>query len=53
MKFLSDPRLFNFVLLALYILNMCRWALAKNGPQSVYWLGAALLNGAITWQVSK
>lgn len=53
MNLLRDPRLLNFVLVGLYAFNSARWAIARNGPQTLYWVGAAIITSAVTWGVSK
>lgn len=40
MRFLTDPRLFNFVIMGLYGLNVGRWAIAGSWPDAGYWLCA-------------
>lgn len=30
-SFLSDPKIFNFVIMGLYVANAGRWAFNKNG----------------------
>jgi hypothetical protein len=49
MKYLSDPRLFNIVILVLFALATIRWAFAGSLKQSLYWGGAFILNYAITF----
>lgn len=48
MGIFSDPRLLNFVLLAIYIANSARWAIAKSWSDSLYWLGAFVITTAVT-----
>lgn len=49
MKFLLDPRLFNYLILVLFAFATVRWAFAGNYWESLYWLGAFILNIAVTW----
>lgn len=50
---LLDPRLFNFIIMGLYLLNTCWWAYNKNWPQTLYWCAAFQITAAVTWGVSK
>lgn len=45
---LSDPRLFNLLIIALFIGAAIRWAFAGNWAQAGYWLSAAVLNVFVT-----
>ena len=49
MKFFADPRVFNFVILALYIANSIRWAVAGNIADVCYWLSAAAITATVTF----
>lgn len=49
MKFLSDPRLFNILILVLFACATVRWAFAGSLKQSLYWGGALILNYAVTF----
>lgn len=46
---LSDPRLINFVLLALYSGNVVRWTVAGSWADATYWLGALIITVAVTF----
>lgn len=50
---LSNPRLWNYLLICLYVVAAGRWAYARNWPQALYWFGAIIINGAATWGMSK
>lgn len=45
----SDPRLFNYVLVALFTLAAVRWAAAGCWADSAYNLFAAGIQAVITW----
>jgi hypothetical protein len=45
---LADPRLINFILLALYAANAARWAFYGSWPDSLYWTGAFIITVAVT-----
>lgn len=47
MKLLSDPRLFDWLIIALFTLAAIRWAWEGNWPRVGYWVGAVILNLAI------
>jgi hypothetical protein len=49
MKILLDPRLFNFVILGLYALNVIRWAIARSWPDVFYWLSAIGITATVTF----
>jgi hypothetical protein len=47
--FLLDPRLFNYVILVLYGLNACRWAVAGKIADVCYWLSAFGITATVTF----
>ena len=49
MSFLSDPRLFNALIISMFLAASVRWAFEKNWPQTFYWLSAAFLNVAVSF----
>ncbi len=49
MKLLADPRLFNFVIMALYLLNALRWALERRWADVSYWVCALGITATVTW----
>jgi hypothetical protein len=53
MKWLFDPRLFNFVILALFALAAIRWAMDKNWGQAAYFFFAFCLNWVVTFSMLK
>jgi hypothetical protein len=48
-NFLLDPRLFNYLIMALYVINAVRWALARNWADMCYWLSAFAITATVTW----
>lgn len=50
MRFLTDPRLFNYLLLSLYISSAVRWTFARSWLDVCYWMGAALLTIGVTFR---
>lgn len=49
MKWLSDPRLFNFIIIGLYALNAGRWAWAGKYADMCYWLSALAITLTVTF----
>jgi hypothetical protein len=43
-NFFSDPRIFNFMIIAMFLIAAIRWAFAGNWSQTAYWCAAAVLN---------
>ena len=46
---LRDPRLFNFVIMALYTLNAARWTYEGKFADAAYWCGALWLTIVVTF----
>ena len=46
---MSDPRIFNVVIMGLYTLNACRWAYARSWPDVCYWLSALAITATVTF----
>ena len=53
MQYLLDPRLFNAIIMSLYLVNTAWWVYHRNWPQALYWLAALQITAAVTWGVSK
>jgi hypothetical protein len=51
--FLLDPKLFNYVILAMYAVNGGRWALEGSWGNAMYWSGAFWITAAVTWGLNK
>lgn len=49
MTLLFDPRIFNLVIMGLYVLAIIRWAIAGNWPASAYWFFALGLTVIVTF----
>ncbi len=49
MKFLTDPRLFNFVIMTMYGLNIVRWAVAGKLADVCYWASALAITATVTF----
>lgn len=46
---LLDPKFFNYLILALYMLNAGRWAVARRPADVCYWLSAAAITATVTF----
>lgn len=49
MSLLFDPKVFNYVIMGLYILNTGRWALNGSWGDMAYWAGAFWITCAVTF----
>ena len=49
MAWLADPRLFNFIIIALYALNVLRWAWEGKWADAAYWAGELWITLAVTF----
>lgn len=47
--FLLDPKVFNYVILTLYMLNAVRWGFAHRIADVCYWLSAAAITATVTF----
>lgn len=48
-QLLKDPRIFNMTIIALYAMNVVRWAFARRPADSIYWLGALIITLTVTF----
>ena len=46
---LTDPRLFNYLIIALFALAAARWAIEGRWLDAAYWACGLLLNAIVTW----
>jgi hypothetical protein len=46
---LKDPKLFNYLIMVLYLLNAGRWAWQRNWADMSYWLSAFAITATVTW----
>lgn len=49
MNLLKDPRAFNFLIMARYLANAARWAVAGRGADVCYWLSACAITATVTF----
>ena len=52
MTWLTDPRAFNFLIMALYALNAGRWAIHGSWADCCYWLSALAITATVTFGYS-
>lgn len=53
MGLLFDPKIFNYLIMALYITNSLRWAFAGSWADVAYWLSACSITATVTWGYSR
>lgn len=44
-----DPKFFNYLIMALYMLNAGRWAWHRNYADVCYWLSAFAITATVTF----
>lgn len=49
LKLLLDPKVFNYLIMILYFLNACRWALERKPADVCYWLSALAITATVTF----
>jgi len=49
MSILFDPKVFNYVIMALYIATSARWAFARSWGDAAYWLCACGITASVTF----
>ena len=49
MRFLLDPKIFNYVIMGLYAANSARWAVNGSWADVSYWLCALGITATVTW----
>lgn len=48
-RLLFDPRIFNFVIMTLYVMNAVRWAVERKPADMCYWLSALAITATVTF----
>ena len=51
-NFITDPKVFNYIIMALYLLNALRWFYAGNYSDVCYWLSAFAITATVTFGYS-
>ncbi len=46
---LLDPKIFNYTIMVLYLLNACRWAVEGSIKDVCYWLSALAITATVTF----
>lgn len=47
---LLDPKIFNYIVMSLYVINMGWWGLVQgHWGQAWYWFSAAMITASVTW----
>ena len=49
MSILLDPKLFNYLIMSLYVINATRWACEGKWADMCYWLSAFAITATVTW----
>jgi hypothetical protein len=49
MSLLLDPKIFNYVILILYALNVVRWAIHGSWSDAAYWIGAFWITAVVSF----
>lgn len=49
MSFLLDPKIFNYVIMSLYALNLAQFAVRGLYPDAAYWFFALGITATVTW----
>lgn len=49
MSLLFDPKVFNYVIMGLYVMNSCRWAVNGSWADVSYWLSAFAITATVTF----
>lgn len=47
--FIFDPRIFSYVIMTLYALNIIRWGFAGSWADSAYWFFAFGITATVTF----
>jgi len=48
-KFLLDPKVFNYIIMVLYALNAIRWGIDGKINGVCYWLSALAITATVTF----
>lgn len=52
MSMLTDPKAFNYLIMALYLLNAVRWGFAGSVADVFYWISALAITATVTFGYS-
>lgn len=48
-RFLLDPKFFNYLIIGLYAMNALRWGIARKPADVCYWLSALAITMTVTF----
>jgi len=48
----TDPKAFNYLIMALYLINAVRWCFAGSVADVCYWLSALAITATVTFGYS-
>jgi hypothetical protein len=48
-KLFTDPKLFNYVIMSLYLASAIRWSVAHKWADMCYWLSALAITATVTF----
>ena len=48
-----EPRIFNYVIMTLYVENALRWAFHGGWADVCYWLSAFAITATVTWGYAR
>ena len=51
--FLVDPKLFNYIIMCLYVINSVQWAAHKSWGDACYWISAFAITASVTWGFNR
>ena len=49
MRIFTDPRVFSYVIMSLYVMNSINFALRREWAQMSYWMGACWITASVTF----
>jgi hypothetical protein len=49
MRFILDPKFFNYLIMVMYAMNATRWAVAGKLADVCYWLSALAITATVTF----
>jgi uncharacterized YccA/Bax inhibitor family protein len=53
MSILLDPKIFNYIIMGLYALNMAQFVVRGFYPDSAYWFFALGITATVTWGYTR
>lgn len=49
MRLLLDPRIFNMLIMGMYMLNVGRWLIERKWADACYWASALAITATVTF----